>query len=152
MKRLFFFAAMCLMALSMSAQDYVDLGLPSGTLWKNVNEQGFYTYDDAMAKFGNYLPTKDQFEELINSCEWTWTGNGYKIVGPSGKSISLPAAGVRLCSTLERYVGEYGYYWSSSPDAPLSQKGAMEMYFSPNAAYVYPNARCNGLSIRLVSK
>ena len=39
MRRLLFFAAMCLMALSMSAQDdYIDLGLPSGTLWKKTAE------------------------------------------------------------------------------------------------------------------
>ncbi|HJJ45480.1 MAG TPA: hypothetical protein O0Y17_00165 [Methanocorpusculum sp.] len=58
------------MALTMTAQraadpaGYVDLGLPSGTLWKDKNESGgFYTYDEAMKAFGNNLPTMEQFEE-----------------------------------------------------------------------------------------
>lgn len=37
---------------------YVDLGLPSGTLWKNKNEEGFYTYDDAVSKFGSKFADK----------------------------------------------------------------------------------------------
>ena len=49
---------------------YVDLGLPSGTLWKEQNEiDGFCTYEQAMALFGNDLPTKEQWEELILSCK-----------------------------------------------------------------------------------
>ena len=49
------------------AQGYVDLGLPSGTLWRNSNEGGDYaryTYDEAISRFGNKLPTKQQLEEL----------------------------------------------------------------------------------------
>ncbi|MCQ2318846.1 MAG: hypothetical protein MJZ90_08025 [Bacteroidales bacterium] len=73
---------------------YVDLGLHSGTLWKDKNEEGgFYIYDQAMSKFGNELPTKEQFEELKSSCKWAWTGSGYKVTGPSGASIYLPAEG-----------------------------------------------------------
>ena len=41
---------MCLLFLSVRAQmlQFVDLGLPSGTLWKSTNEPGFYTYDEAL--------------------------------------------------------------------------------------------------------
>lgn len=41
----------CLMTLSALSQqmEYVDLGLPSGTLWKAKNEKGkYYTYEKAM--------------------------------------------------------------------------------------------------------
>ena len=56
---------MCLMALTMNAQQYVDLGLPSGTLWKAENEiAGHYTYEEAVVKFESKLPTKEQWEEL----------------------------------------------------------------------------------------
>lgn len=34
-------------------QGYVDLGLPSGTLWKNSNEFGYYNFNDAVNRFGN---------------------------------------------------------------------------------------------------
>ena len=77
MNNVFLFGVMCLMALSMQSQvlgnenttcirtignelvdtlsidptGYVDLGLPSGTLWKDKNENGFFTYDEAVSRF-----------------------------------------------------------------------------------------------------
>ena len=59
-------------AAELKAQGLVDLGLPSGTLWKDKNEEGgFYTYEQAMSKFGDKLPTKEQFKELKNKCQWS---------------------------------------------------------------------------------
>ena len=70
------------------ADEYVDLGLPSGTLWKAQNEPcGLITHDKAMYMYGNNLPTKEQCEELINSCVWTWKGDGYNVMGPNNKTI-----------------------------------------------------------------
>ena len=51
--------------LALIMQGYVDLGLPSGTLWKEYNENcGLITYDQARHYYGNSLPTKEQWEEL----------------------------------------------------------------------------------------
>ena len=36
-------------------QQYVDLGLPSGTLWKKWNEDNLYEYQDAIKQFGNQI-------------------------------------------------------------------------------------------------
>lgn len=102
------------------SQGYVDLGLPSGTLWKNANEGGDYArynYDEAVNRWGSKLPTKAQLEELKDKCTWTWTGRGYKVTGPNGNSITLPAAGYRYCDgkgTVGK-VGTEGNYWSSTP-------------------------------------
>lgn len=127
---------------------YVDLGLPSGTLWKDKNETGgFYTYDEAMSKFGSELPTKEQFEELKSSCKWTWTGNGYKVVGPSGASITLPAAGFRHGSDVY-YVGSDGCYWSSTPDGSGS---AYYLDFSSTGIRIGSYYRHRGFSVRLVA-
>ena len=127
---------------------YVDLGLPSGTLWKDQNEAGgFYTYDQALAKFGRSLPTKEQLEELKNSCRWTWNGNGYKVEGPSGESIVLPAAGYRYCDGSVRYVGSYGNYWSSTPNG---SEYARYLNFLSGKVDVYTSRRCYGQSVRLV--
>ena len=76
---------------------YIDLGLPSGTLWVDTNEEGYYTFDDAVEKYGNCLPTKEQLEELKTQCQWEWTGAGYKVTGPNGNSIVLSAAGFLNC-------------------------------------------------------
>ena len=133
------------------AQGYVDLGLPSGTLWKNANEGGNYaryTYNEAVSRFGNKLPTKQQLEELKNKCTWTWTGSGYKVIGPNGNSIYLPAAGNRSCyGSVVVDVGTYGHYWSSTPDI---SDYAWFLYFDSSAAYMLDNYRCYGLSVRLV--
>ena len=131
-------------------QGYVDLGLPSGTLWKNANEGGDYaryTYDEAVDRWGSKLPTKEQLGELRDKCTWTWTGNGYKVTGPNGNSITLPAAGIRLCYGDVGGVGALGYYWSSSPD---DSDIAWNLYFNSSKVYVIRGSRSNGQSVRLV--
>ena len=131
------------------SQGFVDLGLPSGTWWKNANEGGDYaryTYDDAVRKFGGKIPTKEQLEELKNKCTWTWTGNGYKVTGPNGNSITLPAAGCRLCNGRDYRIGAHGYYWSSTP---FDSDEAWDLYFVSGVYLVYGD-RCIGRSVRLV--
>ena len=63
------------------------------------------------------LPTDAEWTELRERCKWTWTStnsvNGYKVTGPNGNSIFLPAAGYRY-DTLLVDVGSYGEYRSSS--------------------------------------
>ncbi len=137
--------------------DYVDLGLISMTLWKATNEKnpadekhGFYTYEEAVAKFGKNLPTKEQFEELKNSCSWVWNSLGiYKVFGPNGNYILLPASGCRDCNGEVAYNRTYGFYWSSTPDSPTK---AWYLNFYSNEIYMYNNSRCYENSVRLVKK
>lgn len=131
------------------AKHWVDLGLPSGMLWKDKNEEGgLYTYEQAMSKFGDKLPTREQFKELINKCQWSWTGSGYKVTGPNGNSITLPAAGFRRCSGSVECVGSYGCYWSSTPYGSEDRTWELTSYLgSVDMSYSY---RCFGLSVRLV--
>ena len=131
-----------------NAQEYVDLGLPSGTLWKDKNEDGgFYRYDEAISKYGSALPTKEQFEELKYSCQWIWTGNGYKVIGPSGKSIFLPAEGYRKLNGEVIEVGEGGNYWSSTP---YGSREALYCYFNSGKERMYIHYLWRGHSIRIV--
>ena len=92
---------------------YVDLGLPSGLLWKETNENGVFTYKEAENQFGTKLPSKDEWEELKNQCQWSWTGTGYLVVGPNGDSIHLPAAGwYNYYGEKGTGTGPEGYYWA----------------------------------------
>jgi hypothetical protein len=135
-------------SVSVFAQSYVDLGLPSGTLWKSKNEKGiYYTYDEAVSQFGDKLPTREQLEELKNECEWTWTGSGYKVTGPNGESITLPAAGIRNCYGDVRYVGTDGSYWSSTP---YDSDYAWDLSFASSKLQMCYSARCLRQSVRLV--
>ena len=127
---------------------YVDLGLPSGTLWKQQNESGFYTYEEALNRFGNKLPKKYHFVELQKECTWIWMDDyGYKVVGPNGNSITLPAAGSRLCYGDVNDVGTLGYYWSSTPGDSDYVWG---LFFSSGGVTMVNYARCSGPSVRLV--
>lgn len=130
--------------------EYVDLGLPSGTRWKEVNEGGdyaLYTYNEAVSRFGNKLPTMQQLEELKNKCTWTWTGNGYKVTGPNGESITLPAAGFHFCTGDVYYVGKLGYYW---PSTPFDSDYVCFLYFDSSEVVMLKDDRCVGNSVRLV--
>jgi len=130
--------------------EYVDLGLPSGVLWKKYNEGGsdaHYTYNDAVRRFGNKLPTKDEFEELRTNCRWTWTGRGYRVTGPNGNFITLPAAGDRDCYGNMYSVGENGYYWSSTP---YKYDQVYCLYFYSNGVHKEYDSSCRGFSVRLI--
>lgn len=101
--------------------EYVDLGLPSGTLWKNKNEKGYYNWFEARQKFTlESLPSDEDFQELQEFCTWTWNGNGYIVKGNNGNSIVLPAAGYRDHESGGKLslVGDTGMYLSSSTCHP----------------------------------
>ena len=105
-----------------TTMDFVDLGLPSGTLWKGCNENKYYSIDDTstiFSKYGNQTPTIFDWQELLNRCSWSWTGDGYKVTGPNGKSIFLPADGFGDFTEGGPYgAGEEGYYYSSTKFSP----------------------------------
>lgn len=88
---------------------FVDLGLPSGTKWKSQCESQAYTYDYAVRYFDGFLPTSGQLQELIDYCQWRWTGSGYKIIGKNGNSIYLTA-------NMKRGDDSVGAYWSKTTD------------------------------------
>jgi Bacterial surface proteins containing Ig-like domains len=110
---------------------------------------------------GNWrIPSKEEIDELIANCTWTWnwTGTtesglaGYKVVsnipGYTDKWIFLPAPGDR--SGPDLYNAEnYGYYWSSAlyTDDPAY---AYCLFFSPVYKALSNEARHFGISIRPV--
>ena len=84
---------------ALSGHGYVDLGLSVRWAACNVGADSPEEYDAARAIWGApwQLPTKAQVVELLETCEWKWTEmngcRGYKVTGPNGNSIFLPAAG-----------------------------------------------------------
>ena len=134
---------------------WIDLGLPSGTLWQCCNKGatkpedygGYYTFDEAQV-FNP--PTLDQIVEMLDNCTSEWTTlngvNGRKFTGPNGGCIFLPAAGYAWDGKLYS-VGSYGYYWSSTP---YDGNDGGELYFSSGSARWYDSNRGNGQSVRPV--
>ncbi|MBQ8222995.1 MAG: hypothetical protein IJZ87_06605 [Bacteroidales bacterium] len=164
---------------SKNGYDWVDLGLPSGLKWATCNygasslsEYGSYlTHNDDMTNSDAFdavkqwggtwrLPTVAEFQELIINCLWTWTSidgnNGYKVTGPNGNSIFLPAAGYRyydsyygLLSTPD--TGDHGSYWSSTRYMGSSY-GAGSLYFDSGSLDVYCADYSSGRAVRPVTE
>lgn len=68
-------------------------------------------HDPATANWGSnwQMPSTKQVQELIDKCTWDFVGNGYKVTGPNGNSIFLPAAGYRY-GDKQYGNGNAGYY------------------------------------------
>ena len=128
------------------SQAYVDLGLKSGTKWKTANEYGFYEQDGAIKKYGSQLPTYAQWAELWKFCKWQWTNNGYRITGPSGSSIFLPAEGSTNCDGAVSGISKEGWYLSSSFDGNVTD----HMFFTPGFVSLSSQPNCYKMSVRLV--
>lgn len=129
-------------------QDYVDLGLPSGTLWKKQNEEKkyykFYQIRELLPK----LPTADQFDELRGCCTWRWTGNGYEVVGRNGNSIFLPAEGEDNCQNNIVGIGVTGNYWTSTIHTPYDRSYCLTI--NKDGFKLWDRGSCHGFSLRLV--
>lgn len=120
--------------------EFVDLGLPSKTLWANKNVGANKITDsgsnetwtsanqlidksDAISIYGR-IPSEVEFRELKKLCQWEWTSkggtNGYKIVGPNGNSIFLPVTSNYGSGKYRISTGAYtefvdnSAYWTSS--------------------------------------
>lgn len=93
------------------------------TFSKNIGDIGLNPKYDA-ASFQNgtdtywRMPSDNEYKELIDYCTWTWINmsetGGYKVTGPNGYSIFLPAVGY-VDNTSNKYQGDKGIYWTSSP-------------------------------------
>ena len=187
--------------------EYVDLGLPSGTLWATCNvgasspeEYGDYfawgetepkdVYDWTTYKwcngsantltkyctsddYGTYdgkweldpeddaayvnwgpswrMPTEQQQSELMNVCTWnkTWKNGviGYKVTGPNGNALFLPAAGCHSGTELE-YEQSSGGYWRRTL---FGNEASVVMYFyRANKPYEAWSYRYKGWTVRAV--
>lgn len=70
-------------------------------------------HDAATANWGTgwRMPTTKELAELLNNCTWEFEGSGYRVTGPNGNSIFLPAAGYRY-GDKQYGKGNAGYYAS----------------------------------------
>lgn len=128
---------------------YIDLGLPSGTKWAEKNEEGFYTFEEAVKKFGHQLPSRDQLEELCTLFHrWDEKRQGMEFSGNNGNKLYLPASGGRYGTSVFD-VGARGRYWSTTA---VSSYNAYYIYFYSHGLYTgLNNSRRAGFAVRLVS-
>lgn len=165
----------------------VDLGLPSGKLWANMNlyanspeEVGYYyawgeEYRKSSYKSNNYvggkfidlaektlgegwsMPTKDEFQELIDYCicaNDTLAGvAGMRYTGFNGNSVFIPRNGYidgekKQCSTSIIYPSKTTY----STSYIYCLKGKIINYFGTISSSNYNYYRYYGYNIRAIYK
>ncbi len=129
----------------------------SVTYGKNFGSiAGNSQYDAARYNWGGTwrLPTKEEIEELVNKCTRVWTTlngkSGYKVTGPNGNSIFLPAAGYRYGTSLYG-AGSNGLCWSATPDESTTL-GAYSLNFDSGNFGRSWSGRDLGGSVRPVSE
>lgn len=145
----------------LDGHEWVDLGLPSGTLWATCNvganspeEYGDYfawgettpksSYDWSTCKYGT---DSHQLTKYCNDSDYG--KKGLLFTGPNGNTVFLPAAGYRFGTSVSNVVGTSGYYWSSTY---YSSKYAYDVYICSSCLLPsnYLNGRGLGRSVRLV--
>ena len=117
-----------------------------------------YSDDAARAVWGGgwRIPTLGEMNELCTRCKWHWCiVNGktvYKVTGPNGNHILLPASGTRF-RMKTCYLGEDGFYWTATVYYGTKNNGAYTLHFNKKGFGITENeTRYDGRSIRPVIK
>ena len=161
---------------NIGAEKYYDYG--DHFAWGEIQMRNLYNYNNCKnyGSFGDItknpkydaptylwgsgwcLPSKKDFIELKNKCRWEWkvfNGHcGYKITGPNGKSIFLPASGNYWGGKID-FLNEGANYWSSTPTTDIETrvgKSSDNLNFGKDFIFINNCDRAFGNSIRPVFK
>ena len=140
--------------------EFVDLGLPSGTLWaadyeKKDDQIMYLPYDKASTLS---IPTEEQWQELLEMCKWEshYAEHRCDCIGPNGNFISFNECGF-LTTNVKRESHNI-YFWIIDKDDNIDKK-AIFMHYSNYSSRGIQDIKkiCQqfsgyGLSVRLVRK
>ena len=121
------------MELRDNKTEYIDLGLPSRTLWSTDYEELDRKYLYLPYEKAEYLkiPTKEQWEELKTSCKWEYDIDNYydficcRCVGPNGQILKFERTG-RIIT--EGKVDEWEAFFWIEDDSDLNEKNSIHMF------------------------
>ena len=131
----------------------------SKTNGKSMNDiSGNATYDVATAKWGKgwRMPTKEEFDELVEYCSFPqyeklngrW---GQRFTNQkNGRSIFLPATGSKEMGSEHRYPSVCGNYWTSTPHKDSYNNGAHEYHYGAAMGEMGVGERSSGYGVRAV--
>ena len=131
--------------------EYVDLGLPSGTLWSADYESGggeFYFPYDKAAKYE--IPSNEQCLELYNNCQFTFNDGKIICIGLNGNYISFDLIGYKKVNK-ESSLSETSLYYFWIDEIDSNNVAAMWTYngVCHDTRHVFKGYK---LPIRLVRK
>ncbi len=111
--------------------EWVDLGLPSGTLWAKDDVNGKTSFMGARRSYGSHVPSRTNAYELSEHCTKQWDDSAHALVftGPNGNSISFPCKESNKSYWLNAYehgdpqfgqcfhIGPDGHFWINDKEA-----------------------------------
>ena len=121
------------MELRDNKTEYIDLGLPSRTLWSTDYEKLDREYLYLPYEKAEYLkiPTKEQWEELKTSCKWEYNIDNChdfircRCVGPNGQILKFERTG-RIIT--EGNVDNWEAFFWIEDDSDLNEKNSIHMF------------------------
>ena len=123
----------------------------------DIRDIGGTNRDVAHVEWGDTwrMPTKDEFQELIENCDWEWTTqkgkSGYKVTSKvNGNWIFLPAAGMKIDKEYS-YIGSVGNYWSSAHYGRYAPEASF-LLFDSDGRRTSSVEQYDGLTVRPVSE
>ena len=119
---------------------------------------GNAAYDVAAAKWGKgwRMPTKEEFEELVEYCPFPeyvkrdgrW---GQLFTNQlNGRSVFLPATGFKECGSKHQEASGCGLYWTSTPHQDASKNGAHQYHYGAALGEMGVGERSSGFAVRAV--
>lgn len=112
-------------------------------------------WDVARQKWkGNWrTPTYNELLELIKKCHWQWTQlagmSGYRVTGPSGQSIFLPAVGFNR-GMIPEQVGTAGFYLTTTSKSKVPGDAMQVDFYSDGRIWHFGTAGSIGMAVRPV--
>lgn len=113
--------------------EYIDLGLPSGTMWssdykQNDNDRDYLPY--GRAELLN-IPTQEQWEELKDNCKWEFEiDDAYDLckaqcVGPNGNTLLFERTGRQ---DFDKKSNSWEVFFWVKDDKEGNNKSAVHIY------------------------
>ena len=121
--------------------EYVDLGLPSGTLWSNdyLKEDDEIVYLPYGKAEKMNIPTEEQWNELVKCCKFEYYFNHFDIwkvlcVGPNGNELYFIKKGMIKTDVL----GDFGEIDFWLKDNGESYEKQCARFYNPGRGYNPP--------------
>ena len=91
---------------------FIDLGLPSGTLWSSsyerIGEERLYLPYDKAKEMN--IPTENQWRELRKECKFYIDSDKLYCIGPNGKSINFEKTGY-ISIKKNKEITAWSFFW-----------------------------------------